>query len=143
MLINRYPHGDRVVKCVSHAFTEAESRWKTLEQEAFAVVFTLLHFRNVLWGHYFLVETDHRNLTFIHSGTSAKVIRWSLAVQQFCFAISFIPGEQNVVADTLSCAPGTAKCASSSRNGLCWSCDEDSRSSQGPAGSWCVGREKL
>ena len=108
VLINRYPRGDRVVKCVSHAFTEAESRWKTLEQEAFAVVFTLLHFRNVLWGHYFLVETDHRNLTFIHSGTSAKVIRWSLAVQQFCFAISFIPGEQNVVADTLSRAPAGA-----------------------------------
>ena len=97
-----------MVKCVSHAFTEAESRWKTLEQEAFAVVFTLLHFRNVLWGHHFMVETDHRNLTFIHAGTSAKVIRWSLAVQQFSFVISFIPGDENVVADALSRAPAGA-----------------------------------
>ena len=108
MLINQCPQGDRVVKCVSHAFTEAESRWKTLEQEAFAVVFTLLHFRNVLWGHHFMVETDHRNLTFIHAGTSAKVIRWSLAVQQFSFVISFIPGDENVVADALSRAPAGA-----------------------------------
>jgi len=108
VLINRYPQGDRVVKCVSHAFTEAESRWKTLEQEAFAVVFTLLHFRNVLWGHHFMVETDHRNLTFIHARTSAKVIRWSLAVQQFSFVISFIAGDENVVADALSRAPAGA-----------------------------------
>ena len=79
---------------------------KTLEQEAFAVVFTLLHFRNVLWGHHFMVETDHRNLTFIHA--SAKVIRWSLAVQQFSFVISFILGDENVVADALSRAPAGA-----------------------------------
>ena len=51
-----------------------------MEQEAFAVIFTILYFRAVLFGHYFLVETDHRNLTFIHSGTSAKVTRWSLAL---------------------------------------------------------------
>ena len=44
-LINRFPEGvDRVIKCVSHAFTDAESRWKTLEQEAFAVVFVVLFF---------------------------------------------------------------------------------------------------
>ena len=107
-LINRYPDRDRVIKCVSHAFTEAESRWKTLEQEAFAVVFTVLFFRTVLFGQFFLVETDHRNLTFVHAGTSAKVIRWSLALQRFSFGISFIPGEQNVIADALSRAPAGA-----------------------------------
>jgi hypothetical protein len=72
-LANRYPDGDRLIEYVSHAFNEAESKWKTTEQEAFAVIFTILYFRAVLFGHYFLVETDHRNLTFIHSGTSAKV----------------------------------------------------------------------
>ena len=108
-LINRFPGGvDRVIKCVSHAFTDAESRWKTLEQEAFAVVFVVLFFRTILYGQYFLVETDHRNLTFVHAGTSAKVTRWSLALQQFSFGISFIPGEKNVIADALSRAPAGA-----------------------------------
>ena len=107
-LNTRGPEGDRVIKCVSHAFTEAESKWKTTEQEAFAMVFCILFFRALLIGHPFLVETDHRNLTFVHSGTSAKVSRWSLALQQFCFAISYLPGERNVVADALSRAPAGA-----------------------------------
>jgi hypothetical protein len=81
-LINRYPQGDRVIKCVSHAFTEAESKWKTIEQESFAIVFTLCFFRYLLIGHYFIVETDHRNIIYIHSGTSAKVVRWSFTLQQ-------------------------------------------------------------
>jgi len=104
-LINRFPTYDRVVGCCSHAFTEAESRWKTIEQEAFAIIFAILYWRAVLWGHHFVIETDHRNLTFIHSGTSAKVSRWSLLLQGFSYSISFLAGELNVVADTLSRAP--------------------------------------
>jgi hypothetical protein len=72
------------------------------------VVFVVLFFRTVLTGQFFLVETDHRNLTFVHAGTSAKVTRWSLALQRFSFGISFIPGEKNVVADALSRAPAGA-----------------------------------
>jgi hypothetical protein len=104
-LINRCPQGDRVIKCVSHAFTEAQSKWKTIEQESFAIVFILCFFRLVLIGHYFIVETDHRNIIFIHSGTSAKVVRWSLTLQQFSFGVAYIRGETNVVADTLRRAP--------------------------------------
>jgi hypothetical protein len=114
-LINRRPDGDQVIGCASHAFNATESRWKTIEQEAFAIVFMLLYFRSVLWGHHFMVETDHRNLTFIHAGTSSKLTRWSLLLQSMSFAVSYIPGEQNVVADTLSRAPrgaaGRALCA--------------------------------
>ena len=88
-LINRYPQGDRVIKCVSHAFTEAESKWKTIEQESFAIVFILCFFRLVLIGHYFIVETDHRNIIYIHSGTSAKVVRWSLTVFVWCGVYSW------------------------------------------------------
>ncbi|MFN9909310.1 MAG: Ty3/Gypsy family RNase HI domain-containing protein, partial [bacterium] len=106
-LINRHPPpvGDRIVGLVSHAFNATEARWKTIEQEAWAIVFAIIFFRSLLWGHNFLVETDHRNLTFIHSGTSSKLTRWSLLLQSMSFAISYLPGEQNVTADALSRSP--------------------------------------
>jgi len=62
----------RVVAVASHAFTAAESRWKTIEQECFILVFAVMHFRAVLLGQPFLLETDHRNLTYIHGGTDGR-----------------------------------------------------------------------
>jgi hypothetical protein len=104
-LINRHADGDRVVGCCSHAFTETEHRWKTIEQEAFAVVFAVLYWYPVLYGHHFVIETDHRNLVYIHSGSSAKVTRWSLLLQSLSYAISHIAGVANVIADALSRTP--------------------------------------
>ena len=109
-LANRYLDEDgevvnRVVACASHAFTAAESRWKTIEQEAFALIWGVMFFRAVLWGQPFILETDHRNLTFIHGGTSPKVVRWALALQNFAHALVHIPGTSQVVPDTLSRAP--------------------------------------
>ena len=104
-IYNRFPDGDRHCGYCSHAFTEVESTWKTIEHEAFVIIFCVMCFRPVLWGHPFLLETDNRNLTFIHGGTSSKVAHWSLALQDFCFAITHTPGEDNVVADVLSRNP--------------------------------------
>jgi hypothetical protein len=109
-LANRFVEQDgtvvnRVVACASHAFTEAEARWKTIEQEAFALVWIVMYFRGVLWGQPFVLETDHRNLTYVHGGTSPKVMRWALALQNFAFALVHVPGVEQVVADALSRAP--------------------------------------
>lgn len=104
-LLNRRADGDRVIGCCSHAFTATENRWKTIEQESFAIVFAVLHWYAVLYGHHFVIETDHRNLVYIHSGSSAKVTRWSLLLQSLCYAVSHIPGALNVIADALSRTP--------------------------------------
>ena len=107
---NRYLNEDgeevnRVVACASHAFTAAESRWITLEQEAFALIWVVMHFRGILFGQPFILETDHRNLTYIHGGTSPKVMRWALALQNFRFTLVHVPGVTQHVADALSRAP--------------------------------------
>jgi putative transposase len=96
---------ERVVAVASHAFTGAETRWKTIEQECFALVWAVLYWRVVLWGHPFILKTDHKNLTYIHKGTSSKVVRWSLVLQSFNIALEHTPGEDQEVADALSRAP--------------------------------------
>lgn len=35
---------NRVVACVSHAFTAVEAKWKTIEQETFAIIWIVLFF---------------------------------------------------------------------------------------------------
>ncbi len=50
----------------------------------------------------FVVETDHKNLTFRTTAKSAKVRRWQLALQEFDFEYIHIKGEDNVVADAFS-----------------------------------------
>lgn len=73
----------QVVACASHSFTPAESRWKTIEQEAFAFIWIVMYYRAVLIGQPLILETDHRNLTYIHGSTSPKVVRLALALQNF------------------------------------------------------------
>jgi transposase InsO family protein len=55
----------------------------------------------------FHLLTDHRNLTFLNNpqgakGTSEKVVRWRLAIQEFDFDIAHIAGDKNIAADAFS-----------------------------------------
>jgi hypothetical protein len=49
-----------------------------------------------------VVETDHKNLTFLKTAQSAKVRRWQLALQEFDFKYRHIKEENTVVADAFS-----------------------------------------
>ncbi len=104
MLLNivRSPDGstsERVVAVLLHAFTDVELRWKTIEQECFGLVYALRHWYQIFWGTIFEVETDHKNLTYIHQGGSAKFTRWSLALQDLAYTIRHLKGEDNVFPD--------------------------------------------
>ncbi len=50
----------------------------------------------------FVVETGHKNLTFLKTAQSAKVRRWQLALQELDFRNIHIKGEDNVVVDAFS-----------------------------------------
>lgn len=86
----------------SQVFSPTQQRWSTIEQEAYAIFAAIKHWDHFVWGRRFEVETDHRNLVFIHRCLAAKVIRWRLQLQEYDFIIRHIPGSVNVVADFLS-----------------------------------------
>ncbi len=93
---------EKPVSFVSKAFSPVETRWSTLEQECFAIVYSIESLQHHLRGHPFVIETDHRNLLFLQKAQAPKVIRWRLKLQEYSFEIRHIAGRSNVVADGLS-----------------------------------------
>lgn len=99
---------DRPVYYFSETLTETQRRWSTYEQELFAVVtgMTKEPYTDLLKMKEFIVETDHRNLTFLDKVAAVtgnhKLNQWLMILMQFTFKIVHIAGSTNCVADVLS-----------------------------------------
>jgi hypothetical protein len=87
---------------VSKKFSKQAMDWSTIEQECFAVFFSVLRLRSYLLGRRFVIATDHRNLVYLQNSTIPKLVRWRLRLLEFDFVIKHVPGRENVVADALS-----------------------------------------
>ena len=64
------------IGCASQRFSEAATRWTTIEQECYAIYFAVRYFCYFLYGTVFTVETDHNNLRWMEASQVPKIIRW-------------------------------------------------------------------
>ncbi|CAM4645940.1 unnamed protein product [Caretta caretta] len=89
---------------LSKKLSERESNWSVTEKERYAIVYALEKLRPYVWGRRFHLQTDHAALKWLHTvkETNKKLLRWSLALQDFDFDIQHISGASNKVADALS-----------------------------------------
>ncbi|CAM4638739.1 unnamed protein product [Caretta caretta] len=89
---------------LSKKLSERESNWSVTEKECYAIVYALEKLRPYVWGRRFHLQTDHVALKWLHTvkETNKKLLRWSLALQDFDFDIQHISGASNKVADALS-----------------------------------------
>ena len=93
------------IECWARAFAGAEVNYGTPAQERLALVQSLAHFEHFLRGMRFTVCTDHKALIHMATGKPAtdwKLARWQMYIDTFDFDIIHIPGDQNLLADTLS-----------------------------------------
>ena len=81
-----------------------ERRYSATELEGMAVVAAVSHFDAYLVTHPFLIETDHKALTFLNSAqhSNGRLARWAMKLQPYTFQIRYRPGSHNVNADVLS-----------------------------------------
>ena len=93
---------DRPIQFMSKSLSGAELKWSTIEKECYAIVFAFKKMAYLIRDTRFTLRTDHENLIYINSEPSSKVARWKLLVQEYDFAIEYIPGPDNFVADALS-----------------------------------------
>lgn len=92
------------IQYISRKLFPREKRYSTIEKEALAIKWALDTLKYYLIGKEFVLETDHRALQWIHKmkDTNARITRWYLSLQPFCFKIQYKPGHTNVIADFLS-----------------------------------------
>jgi len=95
----------------SRSLRGPETRYTITEIELLAVVFVCEKFRCYLMGREVIVRTDHQALTFLSSSKhlSGRLMRWTLALQEYRLRVEYVPGKQNSVADLLSRYPVDGK----------------------------------
>ncbi|GFO11461.1 retrovirus-related pol polyprotein from transposon 17.6 [Plakobranchus ocellatus] len=81
-----------------------EQNYSTIERETLAIVYAVSAFYKFLAFRHFELQCDHRPISFLKKGKvrNSRLMRWALALQEFSFSITYIPGGKNVHADALS-----------------------------------------
>ena len=76
---------ERPICCASRTMTKAEQNYSQLERESLSKIFGISKFHDYLWGHHFVIETDHQPLvkilgecTGIPTIASSHLQRWAL-----------------------------------------------------------------
>ena len=95
---------ERPIAFASNKLSRTQQNWSTVEREAFAAIWVLQKFRNWIFGSEITLYSDHNPLTFLTecAPKSSKLMRWSLALQEFNVLFKFKPGRENTAADCLS-----------------------------------------
>ena len=97
---------DHPVSYFSEKFLKYQKNYSVVEKETLGLVLALEHFDVYLGSTPFKIKvyTDHNPLTFLKTmkNKNQRLVRWSLALQEYNLEIQHIPGSENVVADALS-----------------------------------------
>ena len=92
---------DKPIAFYSRKLSSAQTRYTTTERELLSIVEVLKEFRNILLGQDLVVHTDHMDLSF-KKFKSDCVMRWCLFIEEYSPNLTYIKGEDNIVADALS-----------------------------------------
>jgi hypothetical protein len=86
---------------------DAEKNYPVHEKELLAIICALKKWHSDLLGTHFYVYTDHRTLENFDTqkDLSRRQLRWQEFLLQYNMMITYIQGEDNTVADALSCLP--------------------------------------
>ena len=95
---------ERPISFASSKLSGSQLSWAAIEKEAYAVVWALNKFRTWCFEVPIVVFSDSNPLTYLTSGAtkSAKLTRWSLALQEYNVTFKYRRGSLNIVPDFLS-----------------------------------------
>ena len=113
VLAHRESNGEeQPIGFVSRTLTAAEKNYSQIEKEALACIFGITKFHTYLYGHKFILVTDHKPLLSlfkehkaIPQQASGRIQRWALTLAAYEYTIAFRPTAAHSNADALSRLP--------------------------------------
>ncbi|CAM9819355.1 unnamed protein product, partial [Heterosigma akashiwo] len=81
-----------------------QRNYSVTEKEGLAVLWAVEHFRTMLLGGFFLLETDHSALRSILTtrNPEGRLARWVLKLQEFDFEVAYRKGNEHVPPDFMT-----------------------------------------
>ncbi|KAF2350897.1 hypothetical protein FHG87_018349, partial [Trinorchestia longiramus] len=95
---------ERVLAYASTTFNKVEANYSATERELAGLRWSVRNFRPFIYGRKYVIRTDHRPLIYLNSMKSvdARLMRTLEDLHCGQFEIQYVPGKDNVVADTFS-----------------------------------------
>jgi hypothetical protein len=92
------------VKFLSRKLRDSERNYCIMEKECLAIIFAIEKLKVYLYGTEFVLLVDNKPLQYLRESSikNAKIMRWSLFLQDWTFRVQSIKGVENHVADMLS-----------------------------------------
>ena len=101
----------RLISCASRLLKGPELRYNNTGREILAAVYGIRANRSYLWGHKFILRTDHMALKHLNSNTkdNSRAMKWHLDVSEYDFELQHKKGKSIPHADVLSRYPPPEK----------------------------------
>ena len=89
----------QLISYYSRTLNSAEQNYSTIEKELLAIVEACRHFRPYIFGRKFIIETNHKPLTWLWSlkTPNSRLIRWKIKLAEYDFEIRYKNGCKNSV----------------------------------------------
>ena len=103
---------ERPIAFVSRTLNVAEKKYAQIEKEGLAIIFGVTKFHNYLYGRPFVIESDHKPLSYLFSESrkileqaSSRIQRWALILSAYQYSIRYKARKDLSNADALSRLP--------------------------------------
>jgi predicted aspartyl protease len=117
--------GNEFIGFFSRSIKKSETNFSVIKKELIAIVNAMMHFKQYLIGHKFLLYSDNKSLSYVldfmvtkERKNSEFLKNFIFNIQRFNFRIIYLDGSKNKVADSLSRINYVDKVSNSGKSNL-------------------------
>lgn len=96
---------DLPIAYASRTLNETETKYSVTDKELLSLVWSTKYFRPYLYGHKFIIRTDHQPLKWLFNlkdNVNSRLTRWKIKLSEYDFTVEYKKGKSNTNADALS-----------------------------------------